>query len=267
MLWKVGSAVPLSGRILAFSSLSLGMGLVSQTAPKLQIPFEYVNSSGTIGRRPSKSGSGGDGASVSNGTGGGDEHVQGQVTTTSIDNTGNNKNKARWKVRCPFDFTDARSQCLNDPEEGGGSISKEMHVYGIDRITRHPGLWGFGIVGMGLSFLTPSVPTRIWLCMPVMVALIGGEHTDSRHRRGMGGTLSKDLDDKTSNIPFWAMVSGKQGHVMQSFGKFLGEEVKVLNGLLVVGLAASIVVRKGRGSATVVQNNGGGGGMWKALGK
>jgi uncharacterized membrane protein len=137
---------------------------------------------------------------------------------------------------------------MNQQQQSG-----EMQVHGIDRITRHPGLWGFGLVGMGLSFLSPSVPTRIWLSMPIMVALIGGEHTDSRHRRGMGGYLSPELDGQTSNVPFWAMVSGKQGKdVLDVFGKFLGgEEIKGWNALLAFGLAASVVVRKGRGGVSM----------------
>lgn len=253
MLWKVGQAVPWSGRIMALACMSLGFGLVSQTAPKLQIPLEYVGD----GKMRMLHAGVAKGSEEEEGEGGGGDNEKLQTSSSdSSNNASGSSSDRKWKVRCPFDFTDSRSKCLSEnsqPGEGG-----DIQVRGIDRITRHPGLWGFGLVGMGLSFLSPSVPTRIWLGMPLMVALVGGEHTDSRHRRGMGGNLSKELDEKTSNVPFWAMVSGKQGKdVMGVFGKFVwGEEVKCWNALLAFGLAASVVARKGRGISAVSSNSG-----------
>ena len=85
--------------------------------------------------------------------------------------------------------------------------------------------------------------------MPAMVALIGGTHTDLRHRRGMGGELCREVDDVTSNVPFLAMIMGRQdGGVVQSF-EALGDEVKVLNAALAAGGAALWVARRGRGGA------------------
>lgn len=215
MLWKAGQAVPASGKLMSFLCLGLGMGLMSQSAPKLQIPLEYISGS-TNDSAPKKN----------------VEKIEQKVDEAVVPSS-------KWKVRCPFDFTDSKSKSLD-----GGS-----DLHGLDRVTRHPGLWSFGLTGMGLSYLTPSVPTRVWLFMPVLVALIGGEHTDSRHRRNMGGTLLKEMDEKTSNFPFLAMVSGKQenGNVAASFGK-LFDEIKGLNGLIALGLAASIVARKGAAS-------------------
>jgi len=218
MLWKMGSAVPLPGKIIAFMCLGLGMGLMSQTAPKLQIPLEYMTGE-TSEKQKVK-----------------DQTASQTTMIVSADSTVP-PSSSKWKVRCPFDFTDAKSKSL----DGG------VELNGLDRITRHPGLWSFGLCGMGLSYLTPSVPTRVWLFMPVFLCLIGGEHTDSRHRRGMGGTLTKELDAQTSNIPFLALVSGKQedGDVFASFGK-LFDELKGLNGLIAMGLAAGFVATKGR---------------------
>lgn len=39
---------------------------------------------------------------------------------------------------------------------------------------------------------------------------MGTQHQDYRHRRGIGGKLDFDLDASTSNIPFVALLSGKQ---------------------------------------------------------
>lgn len=219
MLWAKNAPVPLPAKIAAFVSIGLGLGLVSQSAPKMQIPLEYINGNGNVSATANET-------SVS-------------ASLPATTNNNNKESSRKWKVRCPFDFTDGKSKSL----EGGSAIT----LHGVERISRHPGLWSFGFLGLGSSFLTPCIPIRIWLSMPVMVALIGGGHTDSRHRRGLGGELSQDMDAVTSNVPFWAMLSGRQGDgAMDAFGKLLGEEVKGLNGLLALGVAASFVAGRGR---------------------
>ena len=55
------------------------------------------------------------------------------------------------KVRCPFDFGDKRLES-DDP----------FGVRGLERISRHPGLWSFGLIGMSQSFLAPTIPLQIW---------------------------------------------------------------------------------------------------------
>uniref|UniRef100_A0A7S3QGG0 NnrU domain-containing protein n=1 Tax=Chaetoceros debilis TaxID=122233 RepID=A0A7S3QGG0_9STRA len=223
MLWAKNAPVPLPARIAAFVSMGLGLGLVSQSVPKLQIPLEYRNGNGNISATANNEASASSPAAA----------------RTAAENS-NAESSKKWKVRCPFDFTDGKSKSL----EGGSAIT----LHGVERISRHPGLWSFGLLGLGFSFLSPFAPIRIWLSMPMMVAWIGGGHTDSRHRRGMGGELSRDMDAVTSNVPFWAMLSGRQGvGAMDAFGKLLGEEVKGLNGLLALGVAASFVASRGRG--------------------
>lgn len=57
------------------------------------------------------------------------------------------------QVRCPFDFSDKHA--LDNYIKGGS-------VRGLERITRHPSLWSFGFIGLGQSFLAPTVPLRLW---------------------------------------------------------------------------------------------------------
>jgi prenyl protein peptidase len=132
------------------------------------------------------------------------------------------------QVRCPFDFTDKKA-------------SSDSSIQGIERVTRHPGLWSMALVGLGQSFLTPSLPQRIWLIMPTFVAAIGGWHTDSRYRRGMGGTLDAKHDAATSNVPFWALARNGSW-------KELGNEMKPLNAALATSIAAIWVLRRGSGT-------------------
>lgn len=83
-------------------------------------------------------------------------------------------------------------------------------VHGIHRVTRHPMLYGVGLLGMGLAMRSSFAGRRALFAGPLGVSLIGTFHQDSRYRRGMGGALSPARDAATSNIPFVALVQGRQ---------------------------------------------------------
>lgn len=204
------AALPLR-RAPAFCLLSLGLGMASQTVPKLQLPVAYG---------PSSESSSSDTASTNNSSGP-------QPPST--------KSSSSFQVRCPFDFTDSKSS--------------SDQLWGVERVTRHPGLWSMGLVGLGQTLLVPSLPQRVWWSMPALVALIGGWHTDSRFERGMGGTLKTEYKDQTSNIPFAAMILGKQQYETMQFA-----EVKALNVLLATSMAGVWVMARKGGSATKITN-------------
>ena len=132
----------------------------------------------------------------------------------------------QWKVQCPFDFTDSKA----------GSGENDPHS--LDRISRHPGLWSMGLMCLGQACLLPSVPQKVWWSMPFMVAWIGGWHTDSRYCRNMGGTLTQVYCDKTSNVPFVALLQNGGWKELQT-------EVKPLNALLATSIATVYVLRRG----------------------
>eukprot|EP00640_Fibrocapsa_japonica_P002350 CAMPEP_0113934358 /NCGR_PEP_ID=MMETSP1339-20121228/1694_1 /TAXON_ID=94617 /ORGANISM="Fibrocapsa japonica" /LENGTH=284 /DNA_ID=CAMNT_0000936135 /DNA_START=105 /DNA_END=956 /DNA_ORIENTATION=+ /assembly_acc=CAM_ASM_000762 len=212
LAWSIGAAVPVPMKAASFLCYALGFGLLSQIPPKFQMPIIYNSQDET-------------------------ETKQSTIGPT----TGNHSSAKRaWKVRCPFDFTDSKSKVT------GQLMGNGCDIHGLDRISRHPGLWSMGLIGLGQAFLVPSIPQRAWLCMPILVAAIGGWHSDSRHRRGMGGHLIPSLDEQTSNVPFLAMILGKQenGDVVNTF-KILAKESKGLNAVLGVGLAALMVRRGG----------------------
>lgn len=137
--------------------------------------------------------------------------------------------KMNFQVRCPFDFADKRLETSNPHE-----------IRGLERITRHPGLWSFGLIGLGQSFLAPTIPLQIWWLGPSMVAWLGGSHTDSRFRRGMGGVLHPEYDCQTSNIPFLAMITGKQSNGWDRLSK----EIKPLNATLALAASSMWVLRR-----------------------
>jgi uncharacterized membrane protein len=136
------------------------------------------------------------------------------------------------QVRCPFDFSDRHGNQYFDPS-----------VRGLERITRHPGLWSFGLIGLGQSFLASNVPLRIWWMGPCAVAWLGGWHTDSRFRRGMGGTLPPSYDCQTSNVPFVAMLTGKQGS--NCWGQLINE-IKPINAAIGITMSMLWILRRAR---------------------
>lgn len=225
LLWSGGTDPPRAAMVASFLLQGLGLAMASQSLPKLQVPVHYA---AATGRAP----------------------VAANPTVAAAPVKPEPQKENAWKVRCPFDFTDSRSQTgrMKSPAPAPDGY---VHPTSLDRVTRHPGLWAFGFVGAGNALLVPSIPQRVWMSMPLLVALIGGAHTDSRHRRGMGGSLSPELDAVTSNIPFLAMVTGKQAGadtqgleaVAQSFREF-GSEIKGLNAALAVGAAAFFVLRR-----------------------
>lgn len=223
--FPLGSRPAPAALAVSFALQAMALGLASQTLPKLQIPI-HLTSRGS----------------------GRDSNNQAAVATSAMQGPAAPEAQRRWKVRCPFDFTDARSQT----GVAKGTLAQfradgTVDLHGLDRVTRHPGLWSFGLLGLGNALLVASIPTRVWLSMPAMVALIGGAHTDSRHRRGMGGSLCSKVDAVTSNVPFLATFMGVQdGGVLGSF-KALGDEGKMLNAGLAAAGAAVWVARKGRG--------------------
>jgi uncharacterized membrane protein len=140
----------------------------------------------------------------------------------------------KLKVVCPFDFAD-------DKERSGDET-----VRGLERMSRHSGLWSLGFIGIGNALLQPSLPLRLWWMGPAAVAWLGGMHTDSRYRRNMGGTLDPWYDSQTSNLPFAAMLSGKQGSVSQAFSDLAFNEIKPLNALMAAGVSTVWVLSRGR---------------------
>ncbi len=244
-LWSLGSgAAPTSAKLLSFGCLSLGLGLLGQLPPKVQIPFHFVESEDNKNDHS--------GSLLTNDNA---HHLpavttQSTTATTTTTNTttrdeGAGGGGGGWKVRCPFDFTDKRKI------DAGATTTTDaiQQLHGIERITRHPGLWSFGLVALGHGLLVPSIPQKAFLCMPATVALLGGSHSDSRHRRGLGGTLDREYDEVTSNVPFYAMLSKRQGNedVAKVLQDFWVNEVKQTNALLAMGVSALWVLMKGRG--------------------
>lgn len=126
-------------------------------------------------------------------------------------------------VRCPMDFRPP-----DVPKDG---------VYGTMKISRHATFWSFGMVCAGEAITTVFLPEVVMFSFPIVFALIGSEHQDYRYRRNSGGTLTPEFEGITSNIPFIALLSGKQSWID------LYNEIKWTNASIGLSIALAFAVR------------------------
>jgi len=205
-LWPRDCGVPLPRQVAGFLLHSMGFGIASQALPRLQMPVALVDEQ----TEPET----------------GSTHKSSQAIAAPNESLGSN-----FKIRCPFDFTDRH-------------IVNDNGIYGLERISRHAGLWSFAFLGLGAAAQVPSLPQACWLAMPTLVAFVGGEHSDSRYRRGMGGSLLPEHDACTSNVPFAAILLGRQSGGVTGALEDLVNEAKGLNFAVAVAVAAAIALRK-----------------------
>lgn len=122
------------------------------------------------------------------------------VTKSAEDNTSPATSEApaasSFALRCPMDFRP------NDVPADG--------IYGVERISRHANLWSYGLVTLGYAATTIFVPEIVMCIWPIVFTYVGSSHQDYRYKRGMGGSLSIEKEEKTSNLPFVALLSGRQ---------------------------------------------------------
>lgn len=137
---------------------------------------------------------------------------------TAVPQEGMKPDQWTFRVRCPMDF-----KPKDVPADG---------VHGLERVSRHATLWSFGLACLGTALSTVYVSEIVMFTFPIVFTLIGSEHQDYRFRRGSGGVLSPEMEDRTSNIPFLALITGKQSW------SDLSHEVKWTN----TGIAAAIAV-------------------------
>jgi uncharacterized membrane protein len=100
-----------------------------------------------------------------------------------------------------------------------------------------------GRAGLGAAAATAFATELVMFTSPAIFALLGGLHQDSRYRRGLGGTLTAEKEERTSCLPFVALFEGRQSW------QLLGEELreKSLNVALGVTVAVGLaVLRRGR---------------------
>jgi uncharacterized membrane protein len=77
------------------------------------------------------------------------------------------------------------------------------------RITRHPFLWGVAIWAVGHILVNGSVAALILFGSMLLLALFGTISIDAKRRRALGANWTA-FADQTSNVPFAAILAGRQ---------------------------------------------------------
>ncbi|HKT53436.1 MAG TPA: NnrU family protein [Caulobacteraceae bacterium] len=92
---------------------------------------------------------------------------------------------------------------------GGGQVDKAAAATGMVRITRHPFLWGVAIWAVGHLVANGRLADVILFGSLLVLALFGTYSIDAKRTRALGERYEA-FKAKTSNIPFAAIVQGRQ---------------------------------------------------------
>lgn len=150
-----------------------------------------------------------------------------ETTQPSVGPPSVSSDSSKIQFRCPMDF-----RAADIPADG---------VFLMDRVTRHPSLWFASFVSFSAALNAVYATKVAMFSFPIVFAYIGGWHQDQRHLRGSGGYLAKEKYSITSNVPFVALIQGKQSW------KDLASEVKETNlGLAVFVSSVIFVLRKAK---------------------
>lgn len=91
---------------------------------------------------------------------------------------------------------------------GETALSQDNAIRGVLRITRHPLLWAVGLWGVVHMFNNADPPSWLFFGFSTVLALAGTMAIDRRRKRLLG-SLWPDIQAATSNIPFLAILQGR----------------------------------------------------------
>lgn len=101
---------------------------------------------------------------------------------------------------------------------GGNVVADPNAVHGVLRITRHPFLWGVVIWSGFHLAANGDEASVIFFGTFFVLALFGTFTIDAKRRRKMGAAW-EGFAQRTSNIPFAAVIAGRnQLHITEIFG-------------------------------------------------
>lgn len=98
-----------------------------------------------------------------------------------------------------------------------GVLDREDAVKGVLRVTRHPFLWGVAIWAAGHLVVNGDRASLILFGSLLLLALFGTASIDAKRRRLLGDRWS-GFAAQTSNIPFAAILTGRQKLRLGEFG-------------------------------------------------
>ena len=90
-----------------------------------------------------------------------------------------------------------------------GALERPDVVSGMLRITRHPFLWGVAIWAAGHLLANGDMPSILLFGSLLALAVLGTFSIDAKRKRALGAAWD-GFAAQTSNLPFGAIVSGRQ---------------------------------------------------------
>lgn len=90
-----------------------------------------------------------------------------------------------------------------------GTLDKPDAVKGMLRITRHPFLWGVAIWALGHLLSNGDLPSVILFGSMLALGVFGTVSIDAKRRKALGAKWDA-FAAQTSNVPFGAVLSGRQ---------------------------------------------------------
>jgi uncharacterized membrane protein len=90
-----------------------------------------------------------------------------------------------------------------------GALDRPDVVKGMLRITRHPFLWGVAVWAFGHLIVNGDRASLILFGTMLVLALFGTASIDAKRRRALGSVYDSFVA-QTSNVPFAAILSGRQ---------------------------------------------------------
>jgi uncharacterized membrane protein len=99
----------------------------------------------------------------------------------------------------------------------GAAVSDRGIVRGVLRVSRHPFLWGIALFATAHMLVVPSVAAWGFFGTLLVLALTGTLSIDAKRHRALGDDWEA-FAATTSNIPFQAIVTGRQSLKFSEIG-------------------------------------------------
>lgn len=98
-----------------------------------------------------------------------------------------------------------------------GALERPDVVRGILRVTRHPFLWGVALWALGHLIVNGDRASLILFGSLLILAVSGTASIDAKRKRALGPAWD-GFAAQTSNIPFAAIVAGRQRLILSEIG-------------------------------------------------
>ena len=99
----------------------------------------------------------------------------------------------------------------------GPLLNTGMEAKGIVRITRHPMMWGIALWALSHLMVNGDLASLIFFGSILLLALVGTRSIDAK-RRLVYGDAWRTFEESTSNLPFRAILQGRNRLALSEIG-------------------------------------------------